>query len=94
MKANIKPCTVLVYGQPVILTAETITATRRSIADNCKACIDEAKSGKVRVNDLPSYIVQKRHEAAGSLVGKHDHCLSFLQKAVYIQTNECVPLMV
>jgi len=93
MKANIKPRTILVHGQPVILTVETIAATRRSFADNCKACIEEAQSGKVRVNDLPSYIVQKRHEAAGSLVGKNDNCLSFLQKAVYIQTDECVPLM-
>jgi hypothetical protein len=77
----------------VTLTPETIQATRQWYADNAQACIAEAESGEVFVNDLPSYIAWRKESAADSLAGKYDHSLSFLQRAYFIQTGISVPIL-
>ncbi len=77
----------------VTLTSETILATRQWFADNDQACIDEAVSGQVRVNDLPSFIEWKKQSIADGLVGKWDHTFAFLQRAYFIQTGESVALL-
>jgi hypothetical protein len=77
----------------VTLTPETIQATRQWYADNAQACIDEAESGAVRVNDLPGYIAWRKESAADALAGKYDHSLSFLQRAYFIQTGQSVPIL-
>ncbi len=90
----------LVHGKPVTLTAETIAATRRWYADNCAACIAEARlyvetEGRegVRVNDLQSYVAWREQSAADDLAGKGDSSFAFLQRAVEIQTGQCVPML-
>lgn len=75
------------------LTDETINATRQWFADNAQACIDEAVRGDVRVNDLAGYTAQQLERAASSLRGEGDHTFTFLQRAHYIQTGECVTLL-
>ena len=85
--------TVTVYGEPVTLTDATIQATRQWYADNAAACIAEAASGAVRVNDLQSYCAWQLQSAAESLAGKWDHTFAFVQRAVMIQTGQCVPML-
>ncbi len=75
------------------LTDETIQKTRKWFSDNAIACIEEAKSGKVYVNNLESYINLEEQLARDYIEGKNDHVLAFLQRAYFIQTGECVPLI-
>lgn len=77
----------------VTLTSETILTTRQWFADNDQACIDEAVSGQVRVNDLPSFIEWKKQSIVDGLAGKWDHTFTFLQRAYFIQTGESVALL-
>jgi hypothetical protein len=77
----------------VDLTPETMQATREWYAENARQCIAEAESGAVRVNDLPSYVAWREQAIADSLAGKGDHTFAFLQRAHFIQTGECVPLL-
>lgn len=84
---------ITVHGKPVTLTQETILKTRQYYADNAEACIAEAVSGEVRVNDLPSYIIRCEQRGADSLAGKNDHTFTFIQMAWYIQSGECVSLL-
>jgi hypothetical protein len=74
------------------ITAESIQATRQWFADNAQACIDEAVSGEVRVNDLESYIEWNKQRIVDALAGKGDYTFTFAQRAHYIQTGECLPL--
>ena len=76
-----------------LLTPETIRATRQWFADNAHACIAEAQSGEVRVNDLPAYVEWCEQSAAAALRGDYDHSLTFRQRATYIQTGECPALL-
>jgi len=55
--------------------------------------INEATSGKVFVNDLSSYTAWQNEMMADDLAGKQDHTFTFLQRALWIQTGECVPLL-
>lgn len=84
---------VTVHGKPVAIAPETITATRQWFYDNAMACITEAESGAVCVNDLASYREWRLQQAADDLAGKSDHTFAFAQRAVFIQTGECVPLL-
>ena len=77
----------------VTLTESTIQATREWFAANALACIAEAVSGEVFVNDLPAYIEWRMESHAESLAGKWDHTFTFLQRAHYLQTGECVSLL-
>lgn len=76
-----------------LLTQETIQATRQWVADNERACIAEAQSGAVRVNDLPAYVAWCEERAAAALRGDYDHSLTFRQRATYIQTGDCPALL-
>ena len=75
------------------LTTESIQAAREWFATNALACIHEASTGKVRVNDLPKYISECTQLHEDALVGKLDHTFTFWQRAHFIQTGECVPLL-
>lgn len=80
----------------VELTQETILTTRKHFADNAQGCIDEVLSGNVV---LPSHTSQdiyfkwQRQRMADSLDGFNDHTWTFLQRAYWIQTGECVALL-
>ncbi|MBF8216212.1 hypothetical protein MKS87_11465 [Bacillus subtilis] len=77
----------------VQLTDESIQKTRKWFADNAMACIEEVKSGKVYVNDRESYFAWRNKEAKEYMEGKHDHTVTFLQRAYFIQTGESVALL-
>lgn len=72
---------------------ETILATRQHFADLALRCIDEAESGVVKVNDLPSYVAWMRQGAVDSLAGCSDHTFTFRQYAHYLETGVCVGLL-
>ena len=75
------------------ITKETIQQTRKWFSNNALACIEEAKSGKLFVNDLEKYIELKTKSSIEYLEGNHDHVFAFVQRAYYIQTGESVPLL-
>lgn len=75
------------------LTQASIQAARQWFADNALTCIAEVESGAVRVNDPQAYFASRRQQHADALAGKYDHSLAFLQRAHYIQTGQCVPLL-
>ena len=77
----------------VTLTTETIQSTRQWFADNAQACIDEAVSGDVKVNDLIGYIERQEQRIDECLSGVWDQTFTFLQRAYYIQTGESVALL-
>lgn len=77
----------------LVLAPETIQATRQWFADNAQACIDEAVSGAVKVNDLHGYIKSQERLIEEDLAGVWDHTFTFLQRAYYIQTGESVALL-
>jgi len=83
----------IVSGVAVEITPQTIQQARQWYADNAHACIEGAKSGKYRVNDLTRYIEQQERRAAESLSGAGDNTLAFVQMALYLQTGQSVPLL-
>lgn len=75
------------------ITAETVIKTRKYGIRQCQACIDEAVSGKVRVNDLDKYIDHHNSHIAKYESGYYDDTIHFLSKAIYIQFGESAPIM-
>lgn len=75
--------------KPVITKEVAVITTRQWFADNAQACIDEAISGQVRVNNLASYVADQTQRIQDCLAGKWDHTLSFQQRMVYVQTGVC-----
>ena len=76
-----------------ILTESSILAARLWFHDNALACIDEVLSGKVKVNDQEGYFKERTVSAAAYLTGSVDHTFTFKQRACFIQTGECYPLL-
>lgn len=80
----------------VELSQETILATRKHFADNAQGCIDEVLSGGVVLpshTDREEYFRKCRVRAVNHTVGSYDHTWTFLQRAYWIQTGECVALL-
>lgn len=75
------------------ITADTVIKTREYGIKQCQACIDEAVSGKVRVNDIESYIEKQKADMEKYSSGYYDDNLHFLSKAIYIQFGKSVPIM-
>lgn len=78
----------------VELTPETILRTRHHFADISRQCIEAARSGEDRVNDLPGYIAW-REAAIADIMDESDtrFSVTFLQRAHYLQTGESVALL-
>lgn len=75
---------------PQAITKEqAVVAARQWFADNAQACIDEAISGQVRVNNLASYVADQTQRIQDCLAGNWDHTLAFQQRVVYVQTGVC-----
>lgn len=75
---------------PQAITKEqAIITTRQWFADNAQACIDEAVSGQVRVNNLASYVADQAQRIQDCLAGNWDHTLVFQQRVLFIQTGVC-----
>lgn len=79
---------------PQTITKEqAVIAARQWFADNAQACINEATSGQVKVNDLDKYVQDQKLSMAEYLNGTWDHTLAFQQRATFIQTGECHPIL-
>ena len=74
----------------VTITPETTQATRQHFADLYQRCIDEAAAG---VTDLDRYVTWRREAIRASLAGEHDGSLTFLQRALYLQTRQSVAIL-
>jgi uncharacterized short protein YbdD (DUF466 family) len=74
------------------LTAESITAARQFFADNANACIADAVSGAVKVNNLDKYVSHQRKAHDDALSGVYDHTFAARQRAYFIQTGHSVAL--
>jgi hypothetical protein len=77
----------------VELSAATIDRTRSHFADIGRRCIAEARDGTTRVNDLARYVAWREAGIADDLAGRNDHSFTFLQRAHWIQTGDCVLLL-
>tara|TARA_R110000744_G_C19371770_1_gene563260 strand:+ start:85843 stop:86082 length:240 start_codon:yes stop_codon:yes gene_type:complete len=75
------------------LTEQTILDCRQWFADNADACIEDAVSGKVFVNDLNKYTQDMIKRKCEALAGDYDHTFTFLQRATWMQTGECHALL-
>lgn len=75
------------------MTNELIIKTREHFVSVERACIEEAVSGKVRVNDLASYIQWCERNIEAHLAGQSDHTFTFRQYAHYLETGQCVALL-
>ena len=75
------------------ITHETILATRKHFAEIDSACIAEALSGEVKVNDMDKYIKWMEQSTIDTMNGMYDHTLAFLQYALWIQTGKCIALL-
>lgn len=69
------------------LTDENIQKTRQHFADNCDACIAEAKAGVFKVNDLATFIALCEASKAEWLSGANDRTLTARQHATWLQTG-------
>ena len=75
------------------LTPETIQATREWFADNARRCIAGATNGEWHVNNLAHYVEWQNQRIEESLAGKWDRTFTFQQRAWFMQTGECIPLL-
>jgi hypothetical protein len=75
------------------LTEQSMQQAMEWFAANAQACIDDAVAGLVLVNDIRTYIKWQQILKDDTLAGSYDHTLTFLQKAYWIQTGECVALL-
>lgn len=76
----------------VNLTDETIQRTREHFIDIHRRCIEEAQSGQTRVNDLASYVAWQE-DCIADMADKEQFSVTFLQRAHWLQTGECVALL-
>jgi hypothetical protein len=77
----------------VVITAETIQKTRQWFADNAQDCILGANRGEFYVNDLGKFTDWQNRCIAESLSGAWDHNLTFVQRALFIQTGQSIPML-
>lgn len=80
----------------VEITQESVIATRQHFADISQRRIDEALDGTsppashVNIGD---YVIMLEQQKAADLAGANDHTFTFVQRAYWIQTGECVALL-
>lgn len=85
--------TVNVYGKKVKLDKQDIKNTCLWFADNAQGCIDEVMSGDVFVNNIDSYVEGKQQDKENYLTGNFVPWLGFWQQAVYLKTDQSVPMI-
>jgi hypothetical protein len=77
----------------IAITNETIIATRSHFINICNACILGACSNEFRVNDLRKYIEWEKQHISRYAKGEGDNTLTFLQRALWLQTGEMVAIL-
>lgn len=80
-------------AKPIRITQESILKTRQHFADNHLLCIEQAKNGVFRVNDLAQYIESETQAHKACLAGEYDNTMTFRQYAVYLQTGISYPIL-
>lgn len=75
------------------ITPETIQRTREHFAALGRACIDDARCGAVPVGNLESFIAWQEGMISSYLAGDSDDTFTFMQRAHWLQTGECLPLL-
>lgn len=83
---------VIVNGQEITLTNDTIQKTKEYFIDNAKQCIDDAVNGVVTVNDLEK-CVRYYLDRIEKIKSYERYSLAFIQKAVEIQTGVCCAIL-
>lgn len=79
-----------------ILTEATIIATRQHFADIYQAVIDKTLSGEhapASHVDIQGYIAQYKEKQRAMLAGESEDNFTFLQRAYWLQTGDCVALL-
>ena len=84
---------IYIYDKPVTLTEETIAATWKHFADHERLCAEEARAGILKPNDVDKYI--EKCESNAALYDSREMRISvtWIQRAYFIQTGECVPIL-
>ena len=80
----------------VVITKESIIACRQQFADNADACVREAEDGTAPLaSHYPIELYREKMAArkVSALAGEFDHTFTFMQRAHYMQTGECVALL-
>jgi len=75
------------------LTESTLKKTDKHFADIHQGCIDEVLSGKVEVNDKEKYFKSCKERKEKSIKGLSRDNLTYLQRAYWIQTGDCIALL-
>ncbi len=80
----------------VEITKESILACRQWFIDNQQDCIEGALDGTLGLANhvnVSEYVEQCKIKQQEYLIGGIDHTFTFIQRAHYIQTGECVALL-
>ena len=72
---------------------EVIQQTREHFADIYRRCIEDARNGTSKPNDLPSYIKWREDAIEDTMAGRYDHSVTFRQMMHYFATGECLALL-
>jgi hypothetical protein len=83
---------VIINNCEVILTNDTIKKTKNTLIDSANKCIKEAVEKVVIVNDLDRYIKFYLDYIEKIKISER-HSLTFIQKAVEIQTGLCCSIL-
>ena len=75
------------------LTELTLKKTDKHFADIYQGCIDEVLSGKVKVNDKEKYFKSCKEMKEKHIKGLSRDNLTYLQRAYWIQTGNCIALL-
>lgn len=87
---------IKIYDEIVTLSKETILKTREQAIQICIDCVEEVLSGEVYLNPeygILRYTNEQQCEMFEIELGNHDHYLSFIQKAYYIQSGKSIPIL-
>lgn len=84
---------ILVHGQPVLLTVDTIRKTCEFYAHHKQRCIDEVLQGTDKVNNVEQYIKDCTEQKEQFKTGSFEPWLGFWQQAYFIQSGQSVPLI-
>jgi hypothetical protein len=77
----------------LILSVQTLQATDLHFAEIQQACIDEVNVGGLRVNNKTQYLHNCERAKIESLGGRARNSVTYLQRAYWIQTGDCMGLL-
>lgn len=72
---------------------EIITQTRQHFADIHRQCITDILENNKVVNNLESHLAFREKTIASFLAGDYDNTIPFQQYAHYLESGECVAIL-